>query len=286
MAKTIDTLIADITKLIEEGHEPHDDNVAALGAAIAKTIKNRLKEAAAPPRPFTLRMSTLGRPDRQQWFDAHFKGQPEELRAPQRLKFLFGDILELMLIFLAKEAGHEVTDEQKEIEIDGIKGHMDCKIDGVVVDAKSCSTYSYDKFKDGSLIRKDDFGYMWQLSGYSWAEANSPGAFFFIDKTLGNFGLLQFTGDDLRLYNIPERITELKAVIQLPEPPEYCYDEVPDGKSGNMKLDTGCAYCKHKEECWPAIRTFIYSTGPRYLTKVVRVPDVLEIVKQKEPDNG
>jgi hypothetical protein len=41
-----------------------------------------------------------------------------------------------------------------------------------------------------------------------------------------------------------------------------------------MKLDTGCSYCPHKFNCWPDLKTYYYSTGPRYLTKVVREPRV------------
>ena len=58
--------------------------------------------------------------------------------------------------------------------------------------------------------------------------------------------------------------------------PERCYPDIPDGKSGNMKLSVPCSYCSFKEHCWPELRTFIYSNGPRYLTKVVRTPDVYE----------
>ena len=43
-------------------------------------------------------------------------------------------------IILTRAAGHEVTDEQKQCEVNGIKGHMD-KIDGIVTDVKSVSTY-------------------------------------------------------------------------------------------------------------------------------------------------
>ena len=41
-----------------------------------------------------------------------------------------GDILEALLILLTDLSGHEVTEQQKEVEIDGVKGHKDCRIDG------------------------------------------------------------------------------------------------------------------------------------------------------------
>ena len=43
-----------------------------------------------------------------------------------------------------------MTHEQAEAEVQGIKGSMDCKIDGVVTDVKSASTFGFKKFKDGS----------------------------------------------------------------------------------------------------------------------------------------
>lgn len=276
--KTLDTLISDVEKLIEGGHNCDPGNVAALGQAIAETIAKRLKEAGDPPRKFKLSMSQIGKPDRQLWYEAHHQGNPEKLDASARIKFLFGDILEHVLLFLATEAGHTVEAEQKSVEIDGVRGRMDAIIDGEVVDTKSASSFAFTKFKDGSLPYKDDFGYMWQLAGYCHAEDRVPGAFFVIDKQLGHICLMRCPRDQLSLYNVPERIAEIKAVLALPEPPaEKCFDAVPDGKSGNMKLTAGCGYCKHKEECWPGLRTFIYSTGPRFLTTVLKQPEVPEV---------
>lgn len=282
MDKTLDTLIADIEGLFLNGHDCSDANVEALGLALAKTIKARLQEPKQGPRKFTLRMSAIGRPDRQLWYDAHHKGEPEILPPNVRMKFLFGDILEHLLLFLAVEAGHRVEDQQKEVVVDGVKGHLDCKIDGEVVDAKSASSYSFKKFEDGSLRHKDDFGYMWQLAGYTHAEGGGPGAFFAIDKQLGHICLLRVPAEELRLYNVPERIAEQKAIVALPAPPEHCHDAEPDGKSGNMKLGTSCGYCKHKVECWPGLRTFLYANGPRFLTVVAKQPDVPEAGANKE----
>src|SRR3546814_20158163 len=73
-----------------------------------------------------------------------------------------------------------------------------------------------------------------------------------------------------------EKITHLKEVIEQEEPPPLCHQPVPDGKSGNLKLPTPCGYCAHKWRCHPDLRAFAYSNGPRYLTKVAKVPDVQE----------
>lgn len=283
MVKSIDTLIADIQNLFNEGHECNAENVNALGVAIAEVVAARLKEAGEE-RQFRLRMSNLGKSDRQLWYDAHPEvGNPqlvEKLDASTKMKFLFGDILERLLIFLAQESGHEVTEYQKQVELDGVQGSLDCRIDGVLVDCKSASTYSFAKFRDGTLRRDDPFGYMWQLSGYNMADGEvGEGAFFVIDKTLGHLCLMKVPADEFKLYDVKGRIAHLKDVIASPEPPERCHEDVPDGKSGNMKLGVQCSYCKHKQNCWPDMKTYFYSNGPRFLTKVVREPKV-------EQDNG
>jgi len=278
----ISTLVHDINSLFSNGHICSQENAEKLGKAIADTVVRRLKEASQPDEPFRLRMSNLGKPDKQLWYEAH-SVQPREQLPPQaRIKFLFGDILENLLIFLAKEAGHEVTDEQRGVEYCGISGSMDCRIDRVLVDVKSASTRSFEKFYTGSLRRNDPFGYMWQLSGYGWADGVTDSGFLVIDKTLGHICFMGVDKEEIKLYNIPERIAHMKAVLASPDPPERCFIDVPDGKSGNMKLDTTCSYCAFKGECWPGLRTFLYSNGPRFLTKVKRVPQVTEVLSEEQ----
>ena len=81
-----------------------------------------------------LRMSNIGRPARQLWYESRSETEPTPLKAPTHIKFLYGHLLEELLLLFAKIADHSVSDEQKEVEVDGIKGHIDCKIDGQVVD--------------------------------------------------------------------------------------------------------------------------------------------------------
>ena len=59
--------------------------------------------------------------------------------------------------------------------------------------------------------------------------------------------------------------------------PEQCYDLVPDGKSGNTKLAMECSYCAFKQHCFPDMKVFAYSTGPRFLVDIVNYPKVAEI---------
>jgi hypothetical protein len=279
----ISTLVEDIHALFDEKpHECDAERVAGLGYAISRTVERRLMEERSKSE-FTLRMSNLGKPDRQLWYEKHLRGSSEPLGASQKIKFLFGDILEHLLLFLSKEAGHEVTHEQEKIDVDGIAGSMDAVIDGVVVDTKSASSIAFRKFKEGRLTEDDPFGYMEQLAGYSAGVGERDGAFLVIDKTLGHICLDEHPKEELQALKIRERINHMRDVLDQPEPPERCYAPVPKDKSGNLALAIGCAYCPFKHECWKdandgiGLRTFLYSQGPVHLVHVEQEPKVMEV---------
>jgi len=233
----------------------------------------------------TLRMSNIGRDDRYLWNVVNNPGVAEELTPNTHVKFMYGHLIEEMLLFLTKLAGHEVTDEQKRCEVSGITGSMDCKIDGVVTDVKSVSTFGFKKFKDGSLAFDDPFGYVAQIKGYAHSEGgDSRFGWLAMDKQNGHLTYLMYDAEDTQApvhekigYDIEERISHIKEVVQQEEPPEHCHEPVPDGKSGNMKLAVGCSYCPYKKVCWPDVRGFAYANGPRYLVEVVNEPQVQEI---------
>lgn len=203
------------------------------------------------------------------------------------MKFLFGDILECLLLFLAEEAGHTVTQKQAEVNVNGVLGHIDAVIDGVVVDVKSASTYSFKKFKDGSLETNDPFGYYEQLAGYSKGLDDIPGAFLAIDKTLGHITLLSVSTEQLVPLDINGRVQHLKEMLGSDQLPGRCYEDEAMGEGGNRKLGVNCSYCPFKQECWKdsngglGLRSFIYSTGPVYLTTVVKEPKTVEVFLER-----
>lgn len=276
--KSIDTLVDDIYSLFN-GHECDPDRAAAFGQAVADVVVRRLTETE---RKFSLRMSSIGKPDRKLWYEAHNQSR-EELPPQARMKFLYGDILECLLLFLAAEAGHTVENQQGEVEVNGILGHLDSTIDGALVDVKSASTQSFRKFKEGNLANDDPFGYMEQLAGYNEGVKADRAGFLVIDKTLGHVVFSEVPVDDLKALKVPERIEHLKEVVVSPDIPEQCYDPVPDGESGNMKLGTNCSYCDFKFDCWKdanngiGLRTFLYSKGPVHFTHIEKEPRVMEI---------
>lgn len=281
--KTIDTLIPDVQSLFSERvHESNPENVKTLGQQIAETVAKRLSEDRSTQTP-TLRMSNLGKGDRQIWYEVKSQVKTDPLPADTKMKFLFGDVWESIMLFLAKEAGHEVTHEQEEVEIGGVLGHTDAVIDGVLVDVKTASKFAFKKFKEGTLQENDAFGYYDQLAGYSTALGGLDGAWWAVEKEQGHMTLLKAPKEELEALDVPKRIEHLKLVIASDEPPERCYEDEEFGKSGNRALKVNCSYCPFKHHCWSdandgiGLRTFLYSKGPVHFTQVNKEPDVHEV---------
>jgi hypothetical protein len=270
----IKTLVKDIYRVLEEGVKALPQGAPeAFGSQLAGLIIDRLTRRDDPPR---LRMSNLGTTcNRKLWYTVNTPELAEKLPGHVRMKFLIGDIIEHVTLFLAEVAGHKVTGKQSELELDGVRGSRDAVIDGVLVDVKSASSYSYTKFANGLKPGEDSFGYLEQLGAYREASQAEQAAFVAIDKSLGCITVDMHGGDLDRDWG--KLISEKKAAIAQSKPPERGYHDQPDGKSGNRRLCTECSYCPFKHTCWPGLRVFAYSGSPRYLSYVSRLPDVPEI---------
>ena len=283
--KNIDTLIEDIYRLFDLANKPKLSKKKAN--KILDKFANEVKDCLfdylynEPISKSNLRLSAIGKPDRQLWYDMKEVNKEKQFTPATRIKFLYGHMLEALLIALSQLAGHTVTEEQKEVTVEGVLGHQDCRIDGVLVDCKSTSGTSFKKFKNGTLKEDDPFGYIAQLSAYAEANKDSEAAFFAIDKQSGALALLKL--HQMEMINAEDRIKHLKNIMGDTKEPAKCYSDVPDGSSGNYKLQIGCVYCTHKRKCWAdanegkGLRMFKYSKGIRYLTQVKRLPDVQEI---------
>ena len=286
MKKNTYNLVSDIYQLMEtkevaEGVD-FDACVEKFGENVKELMRNEFGGKKRDGRK--LRMSNIGRDDRYLWNVYNDVEKSDDIQGHTYVKFLYGHLIEEMLLFLTKAAGHEVTDEQKKCEVNGITGSMDCKIDGIVTDVKSVSTYGFRKFKDGSLAYDDPFGYIGQIKGYAYAEGATKFGWLAMDKQNGHLTYLMYDTEDTQApvhdlisYDIKERIDHVKKLVEQPTPPGVCYEPIADGKSGNQKLAVGCSYCAYKKECWPSVRAFAYSTGPRYLIEVHNEPKVQEI---------
>ena len=279
----LNTLIDDIYSTISCIADGKDLNIPET---LATDFGDRMAEALlhwAKPKKQTkgLRMSNIGKPERQLWYEQRDTENKNKLSPDTLIKFLYGHLLEELLLLLVKLSGHKVTDEQKEIEVDGIIGHMDCKIDGEVIDIKTSSGRAFNKFVTGSLAENDPFGYIAQLCGYEKAEGTNEGGFLAINKETGSLSL--YIPEELDKINIQNKIIKTKEALAFDTPPPRCYNEEPDGKSGNIKINKNCYYCPYKFECYSdanegkGLRTFMYARGPVYLTKVTKEPRVDEV---------
>ena len=284
--KPLNTIVPDIYGLLENlsNGEPLPITEEALDATMASMKEAILHWATPRPRDtdFTVRMSNVGKPSRQMWFEKRDPNGRGSVDGATQIKFLYGHVLEEIVLMLVRMAGHNVTDEQKEVTVNGIVGHMDCKINGQVVDVKSASKFAFNKFMKGTLADDDPFGYLGQLAGYEKAEGTNEGGFLVINKESGE--LCMYVPDDLDKPNIDTKINTLLDELKLDTPPDLCYTPTPDGKKGNMQLPKGCTWCKYKHECHKdandgaGLRTFKYSTGYKYLTHVEVEPKVDEIL--------
>jgi hypothetical protein len=279
-------LVSDIYKLVESKEVAEGVDIEACIDQFGEAVKVLMRQEFTQKRDDSrkLRMSNIGREDRFLWNVYNDVDKGEDIQPHTYVKFLYGHIIEELLLFLTRAAGHEVTDEQKKCEVNGIKGSMDCKIDGVVTDVKSASTFAFKKFKEGTLAYDDPFGYVAQIKGYAHSEGETKFGWLAMDKQNGHLTYLLYDTEDTQApihdlisYDIRDRIEHIKKMVEQEEPPEVCYETIADGKSGNQKLAVGCSYCSYKKECWPSVRGFAYSSGPRYLVEVHNEPKVQEI---------
>ncbi len=279
--KNIQKLIPDIYKMLETKEFGDDIDTEAICQSFGDVCADILRDQLInQDRVGRLRLSAIGKPDRQLYNSYHgVKGEP--LRGPTYIKFIYGHIVEAVVLSLAELAGHTVTDNQKEVEVEGVKGHIDGYIDGVLMDVKSCSSFGFRKFKRNELHKDDPFGYIAQLRSYAHAEGQDTYGWLAMDKTTGELAWLQYHEPapegapykDALDWDVVERVQRVKKMVAGPLP-AVCYEEIPDGKSGNMQLASGCRFCDFKRECWPEMRPYRYSNGVRYLTKVVKEPRV------------
>ena len=283
--KRIDTIATDIKNLVAGISNGKPANVTEENMdKFLLNIKEAFHSWNNPVREKDgkLRMSVLGKPPRQLWYDRFSPKKTKSYDASLNIKFLYGHILEHLLLYLAELTGHKIADQQKKVEIDNIKGHIDATVDGEVCDVKSASTFSFKKFKTGELVGDDPFGYHAQLSGYETGMGTNKGGFLVMDKSSGD--VCFYKPDELAKPNVPNLIKTLQDTLKRNSPPDRCY-QLSETKGGNKSLPIGCQFCAHKWECYQdandgkGLRVFKYSNRYVYLAEVNRQPNVEEITK-------
>jgi hypothetical protein len=285
--KTVNTVVDDIYELMTTKSADESVDVEAEIDKFGEAVKQLMRTEFMPDAPRDgrkLRLSNIGRDDRYLWHHYNDTSAGEEIQGHTYVKFMYGHLIEEMLLFLCRMSGHTITDEQKVCQVEGITGHMDCRIDGIVTDIKSASTYGFKKFKRGAIAYEDPFGYVDQLKAYAYSEGETKFGWLVMDKSNGHLTYLKYDLEDTEapVYStikgdIAARIRHVKKLVEAEEIPPVCAEPLADGKSGNMRLPVNCSYCHFKHSCYPELRTFLYSGGPRFLTEVVHEPKVQEI---------
>ena len=273
----IDTLVTDIYSVVSGGRTPVTSN-NQVSVSYAKWFTPR--DSARDKN--VLYFSEVGDPcPRRLWYKYNKPDTGVKYDGKTLLKFFYGDILEELVLNVAEDAGHTVTSKQERVTYDvgngwTVRGRIDAIIDGVMVDVKSVTKYSEEKFKHG--LKDDPFGYYQQLNGYASATNTTTAGFLTIQKELGHVNYYPIEVNKSLFQLQAEQATEIVStdITTLKR-----LDSVPASKtSKNKKLCTSCSYCNYKKDCFPEMRTFLYSNGPEFLVEVVDVPRVMEITNE------
>ena len=251
---------------------------------VATDIKDALNRQFNTKREeeFRLRMSNIGRPSCQLWFE---KNKPETaLPKPTTfvMNMMIGDIVEAVFKAVLREANvkFEDTDTVK-LEIDDehtISGSYDLAINDAVDDIKSASDWSYkykfDSFE--SLASGDSFGYVGQLTGYAKAAGKKAGGWWVLNKANGHFKYVRANIDmDYELDKIKDNIKKAEADELV-----RCFEPEPEtfrGKeTGNIVLNKNCTFCSYRTTCWDNLIEL-----PAQMSKA-KEPKMVQYVSLKE----
>ena len=222
-----------------------------IGEALKRQFGSRTKR-----RKFQLRMSNVGRPSCQLWFE---KNQPEKsdpLPTTFVMNMMLGDIVEAVFKGLMKEAKIKFEDSDKvylNLADEKVSGTYDLVLDDAVDDIKSASDWSYrNKFESFDTLSADDaFGYVGQLAGYAKALGKKAGGWWVVNKANGSFKYVPAENIDVdnEVKKLEENVKVVKSNVF-----KRCYESEEEsfrGKpTGNRVLSKTCSFCRYKHSCW------------------------------------
>lgn len=209
----------------------------------------------------TLRLSGIGKCLRAQAYSILNYDKDLYLSPRTKMTFLFGDMIEAMLIGLANHAGCDIYDQQREVRLHGIKGHIDGKIerDGkeYIVEIKSMSTASFDMFKRNGMT--NDFGYVSQANSYAYAEKCEGIVWLGMNKNTGHLH------EEVRPLDVPlaiQTIDNIDRLIDCKVPEEFNRKETIletwyKKPTGNSKLGFVCSYCDFNKVCFGDVTSMV-----------------------------
>lgn len=245
-----------------EGKTSFSEEVADRVASDVKAAL--LKQFDSGPREaFRLRMSNIGRPKCQLWFDKNDPADKTPFPPHFLMNMMLGDIVEAVFKGILTESGVKYQDsDYVTLELpDGqkIKGEYDMLMDGKVDDVKSASPWSYNnKFASlGTMQQGDGFGYIPQLVGYAEAAGVDVGGWWAVNKGNGEFKYVDASEVDKKA--VLQEIQDTVNYIESNEPFERCFEPVEETfrrkPTGNKVLPSGCKFCGYKHKCHTTLVT-------------------------------
>lgn len=237
-------------------------------------------------KKFRLRMSNIGRPTCQLWFE---KNHPEKA-LPRGNNFvmnmLLGDIVEAIFKGLLREAGAKYENSANvglNVSDTVVTGTYDIVINDSVDDIKSASDWSYKyKFESfDSLKNGDSFGYIGQLAGYAKASGKKAGGWWVVNKANGKFKYIPADGID-----IDTELAKIKETVDTVNDNTFkrCFEPEPElfrGKeTGNLVLNKNCTFCSFRQACWETLQEL-----PSQMSQA-KEPKMVQYVKLKGETNG
>lgn len=137
--------------------------------------------------------------------------------------FHCGDVIESRLMNLWKAYGLDVGNSQLEVTWNGVLGHLDATVDGVVVDCKSANDGNFKRY-----LKKPPDSYLTQIACYADAIGAAKACLVFYNKNTSELGIYYLTDADR--VRVLQRATELVNYANVCETIEDVYDyfEPPD----------------------------------------------------------
>jgi len=238
--------------------EMSEETIEQVSSDIAEALQKQFG-SGKKRGDFKLRMSNVGRPTCQLWYD---KNKPEvALPLPTTfvMNMMLGDIVEAVFKGLLREAGVKYEEpEHVTLELDGasVNGTYDIVVNGAVDDVKSASDWSYrNKFESyEKLASGDGFGYVGQLAGYAKASGKDVGGWWVVNKANGKFKYVPASG-----LNLDKEIAKIQKTVDTVKENKFerCYEPVPEKfrgrETGNKILNDGCRFCSYRFDCWDAL---------------------------------
>ena len=226
-----------------------------IGEALKRQFGSRTKR-----RKFQLRMSNVGRPTCQLWFEKNKPEKSHPLPTTFVMNMMLGDIVEAVFKGLMREAKVKFDDSDKvflNIGNQKVSGTYDLVLNDAVDDIKSASDWSYrNKFDSFDTVSADDaFGYVGQLAGYAKAVGKKAGGWWVVNKANGSFKYVPADNID-----VDKEVAKLEENVKKVESNKFerCYDSEEEtfrGKpTGNRVLSKTCSFCRYKHACWETLQ--------------------------------